>query len=87
MTYTVQLTASAKKALGRMPPDIRERLTLAVAALRSDPRPPGVVKLTGEDNVYRVRVGDYRILYEIHDNSLIVIVVKIAHRRDAYRPE
>mgnify|MGYP001580816136 FL=1 len=54
-------------------------------ALAATPRPKGVKKLTGTDDLYRIRVGDYRIVYQIHDDRLIVLVVRIGHRRDVYR--
>jgi len=53
--------------------------------LSEDPRPPGVEKLAGEEGFFRVRVGDYRIVYQINDASRVVLVVKIVHRRDVYR--
>jgi mRNA interferase RelE/StbE len=53
--------------------------------LRTNPRPPGVVKLAGDDNLWRIRIGDYRVVYEIHDNRLIVLVLRVAHRKDVSR--
>ena len=61
------------------------RLVAALRALSTIPRPPGCKKLRGEDNLWRIRVGDYRIVYAIHDRVLIVLVVAISHRREAYR--
>ena len=57
----------------------------AVDKLRSNPRPPGCVKLQGEDVLWRIRVGDYRVVYAIREEELIVLVVKVAHRKDVYR--
>jgi mRNA interferase RelE/StbE len=57
----------------------------AVEALADDPRPQGAVKISGDDNLWRVRVGDYRVVYEIHDDRLIVLVLRVAHRKDVYR--
>ena len=54
-------------------------------ALAANPRPKGVKKLSGPDDLYRIRVGDYRIVYQIHDDRLIVLVVRIGHRKDVYR--
>ncbi len=54
-------------------------------ALAANPRPKGVKKLTGLDNLYRIRAGDYRIVYQIRDDRLIVLVVRIGHRKDVYR--
>jgi mRNA interferase RelE/StbE len=61
------------------------RVNAAILALADDPYPPGSKKLQGEANLYRVRVGDYRVLYRIEDERLIVLVVNIGHRRDIYR--
>ena len=60
---------------------IRDR----IETLADNPRPPGTVKLTAEDNLYRVRVGDYRIVYRIEDKRLVVLIVRIGHRREVYR--
>ncbi len=65
-----------------LPPRLQERVFLAIEALESTPRPSGVVKLQGEDNLYRIRVGDYRIIYQIQDGALLIIVVKVGNRRD-----
>jgi len=61
------------------------RLIAALRTLAVLPRPPGCRKLRGEDNLWRIRVGDYRIVYEIHDQILVVLVFAISHRREAYR--
>ncbi|HYK05065.1 MAG TPA: type II toxin-antitoxin system RelE/ParE family toxin [Thermoanaerobaculia bacterium] len=63
----------------------RERITRRILALVDDPRPPGVEKLSGTSEKYRIRQGDFRILYEIQDAVLIVTVIKIANRKDVYR--
>ncbi len=64
---------------------LKRRLTQALRLLESDPRPPGCLKLQGEDELYRVRVGDYRIVYQIRDAALVVLVVRIGNRREIYR--
>ena len=61
------------------------RIKDATEGLRDNTRPHGVRALTGEHGLYRVRVGDYRIVYEIRDNELLILVVRVAHRRDVYR--
>ena len=63
---------------------MQERLKPRILALGEDPRPPQAVKLTGQ-NAYRIRVGDIRVIYEIHDRVLLVVVLRVAHRRDVYR--
>lgn len=64
---------------------LKTRLTDAMAQLAENPRPPGALKLQGTDNRYRLRVGDYRIIYEIHDRLLVVLIVDVADRKDIYR--
>lgn len=85
MTYRVELTPRARRDLRRLPHQVRSRLQPHVDALGQNPRPRGNVKLAGEEDIYRIRVGEYRILYQIQDEVLLVIVVKIAHRREAYK--
>lgn len=83
--YRVQFKPSADKALSKLPVAVQRRIVAAVDALADDPRPAGAVKLTGEDELYRVRVGDYRIVYQVQDRALLVLVVRVGHRRDVYR--
>ena len=82
--YRVEIASRVAKELADLPKGVRLRIAMAIDALADDPRPPGAKKLTGHD-AYRVRVGDYRILYEIADNVLVVLVVKVRHRKDVYR--
>jgi mRNA interferase RelE/StbE len=84
MAYRVFITPSADRVIAKLPQDVRRRVADRIAALAENPRPPGSVKLTGEDT-YRIRVGDYRILYSIHDDQLIVMVIDVGHRGDVYR--
>lgn len=85
MQYEVIIKPSAEKQLDRVPAQTRERILDAIEALRQQPRPVGAVKLTGEVGLWRIRVGAYRIVYEIHDDRLLVLVVRIGHRKDVYR--
>jgi mRNA interferase RelE/StbE len=85
MAYRVLLRPAADRDLSKLPSDIRSRLTDVLFTLESDPRPPGVTKLTGSASLWRIRVGDYRVIFEIDDPAQIVLVLRIAHRRDAYR--
>lgn len=82
--YRIEITRSAAKELERLPPKDRLRVATRIQALAADPRPPGAEKLSGQDR-YRVRQGDFRILYEIFDTLILVVVVKIGNRRDVYR--
>ena len=75
---------SVAKDLRSIPNKQVERILKRIEALKVEPRPPGVEKLSGQE-LFRIRQGAYRILYEIRDDELIVIVVKIGHRRDVYR--
>lgn len=85
MAYQVLLRPAARRDLAKLPSDIRSRLTEVLFTLENDPRPPGITKLTGSANVWRVRVGDYRVIFEIDDPAQTVLVLRIAHRQDAYR--
>jgi mRNA interferase RelE/StbE len=83
--YQLIIKPSAEKQLDRLPANTRRRVVAALEDLRHDPRPPGCVKLTGEDDLWRIRVGVYRVVYQIRDVELIILVVRIAHRKDVYR--
>lgn len=83
--YAVSFKPPAVKALRRLSKAVQRRIVSAVEMLVEDPRPPGVVKLTGDDKLWRIRVGDYRVVYEIHDDRLVVLVLRVAHRKDVYR--
>jgi mRNA interferase RelE/StbE len=85
MRYDIILKPSAAKRLDKLPQSVRRRVLGALEALADNPRPDGCVKLRGDDNLWRIRVGDYRVVYEIHDKRLLVIVLVIAHRKDVYR--
>jgi len=85
MKYTVIISRASQKAIDRLAGDIYSRIIRKLETLEDNPRPMGVEKLTGADNLYRVRVGDWRIVYAIQDRKLIVLVVKVAHRREVYR--
>ncbi len=86
MTYQVEISSRAAKQLKKLPPDIQDRINEKILELAENPRPNGVVKLENDDK-YRIRVGNYRILYEIQDDLLIIKVVKVGHRREVYRDE
>jgi mRNA interferase RelE/StbE len=83
--YRVEIARRALKALAALPRGEQQRVRAAIDLLADNPRPPGCTKLTGEDDAYRVRVGVYRIVYEVLDDSLLVHVVRVGHRRDVYR--
>lgn len=83
-SYKILIKASAAKELELLPKPDRKRVADKILALAADPRPVGVQKLAGEDQ-YRLRQGDYRIIYEIIDREVLVLVIKIGHRREVYR--
>ncbi len=85
MTYQVDLSKRAKRQLSKLDSDTQASIGAAIDDLAVDPRPSGVKKLKGEETVYRIRVRDYRILYEIQDDQLLILVIKIGHRREVYR--
>jgi mRNA interferase RelE/StbE len=85
MAYTVSITASAAKDIRALAADVKRRVGRTIDALADNPRPHGVEKLSGEENIYRIRVGDYRILYLIADRQLIILVIRVRHRREVYR--
>lgn len=85
VTYRIDFTPAAVRQLRKLDPIARLRIQAAVELLRDDPRPAGAKKLTGGDGEWRVRTGDYRIIYEIHDRRLVVLVVALGHRREVYR--
>ncbi len=83
MRYRVDVLPAASKSLRRIASRDRTRIEAAILLLAQDPRPPASRRLTGRDG-YRVRIGDYRILYDIHDDVLVVVVVTVGHRREVY---
>ena len=84
MVYRIQFTPSAEREFLKLPKPLQGRLDLKIDALARNPRPGGVVKLAGQE-AYRIRVGDYRVVYEIHDRVLVVLVLTVGHRGDVYR--
>ena len=80
----MRLHPEAARAYRRLHGKLQERITATIDGLAHDPRPPGAVKLAGRGD-YRIRVGDYRIVYAVDDEERLVIVARIAHRRDVYR--
>lgn len=85
MSFTVVISKSVQKQIDNLGDDIIERVIDKIQNLASEPRPDGVVKLKGSDNEYRIRVGNYRIRYEINDESQLVQILQCKHRKDVYR--
>ncbi|MDP3295617.1 MAG: type II toxin-antitoxin system RelE/ParE family toxin [Nevskia sp.] len=82
--YELRFRPSVAKDLRGVPKNDLQRILAKIETLRDDPRPPGSEKLSGDEK-YRIRQGDYRILYGIDDHTVIVEIVKVGHRRDVYR--
>lgn len=85
MTYAIEFAPSARKMFKKLPQDLQDRIQLQIDALATEPRPSGVKKLKGAENTYRIRVGRYRVVYEIEDDVLLVTVIKVGGRGEVYR--
>ena len=83
--YTVTFARSARKELERLSADVVGRIFPRVEALAQNPRPPGCRKLQGSENLWRIRIGDYRVVYQIFDDEMVVDVIAVRHRSQAYR--
>jgi mRNA interferase RelE/StbE len=83
-SYSLRIKRSAEKELRRIPKTDLRRIVDRIDSLAADPRPQGCEKLFG-DNVYRIRQGDYRILYTVDDDERVVEIIKVGHRREVYR--
>jgi len=82
--FEIEFRASVEKELRKIPQKDQIRILQSIAQLSENPRPPSSKKLSGQER-YRLRRGKYRILYEIHDQRLLIVIVKIGHRRDVYK--
>lgn len=82
--YKIEVKKSAVKEIKNLPSSYLNKIVDRISKLAFNPRPEGCVKLSSEEK-YRIRVGTYRVLYEVNDNLLIVVVVKVAHRKSVYR--
>jgi len=83
--YRLEISRTAEKQLRKLPAEPRRRLARAMLALGDEPHPAGSRKLAGYDDVFRIRVGVYRVLYSVSGRRLVIIILKIGHRRDIYR--
>ncbi|GDX84259.1 plasmid stabilization system [Methylococcaceae bacterium] len=84
MSYRIEIKPSAKKELAQLPREIGESVVKAIAALAENPRPHGYKKLTGSQQSYRIRVGNYRVVYSLFEQQLMIEIVKIGDRKDVY---
>jgi len=85
MTYKLEILPSVKRVLSVLPKKIQKQIDKVILSLSENPRPQGVKRLQGKTDYYRIRSGDYRIIYQIKDDVLTVLIIKIGHRRDIYR--
>jgi mRNA interferase RelE/StbE len=83
--YALQFRPAAVRQLRKLPRDTQRRLRAATEALCHQPRPRGAVKLAGIDDLWRIRVGNIRVIYTVIDEALVVVVVRVANRREVYR--
>ena len=83
-SYSIEWKKSAVKELRKLPKKVITRILAAVETLTANPRPDGVRKLTDTESTYRIRVGDYRVVYNVYDRRLIVEVIRVRDRKDAY---
>lgn len=84
MSYRIQFSVHAARQLRKLDPTSRRRIQAAVDLLATNPRPPAAMKLVGGSGEWRVRTGDYRVIYEIRDDELLVLVLRMGHRREVY---
>ncbi|MBN3888659.1 MAG: type II toxin-antitoxin system RelE/ParE family toxin [Nostoc sp. JL31] len=87
MSYKVEILRGALKQLKKIPSELQERIQIKIDDLATEPRPNGVKKLKGKENAYRIRIGDYRVIYDIFDDLLVVNVVEVGHRKNIYKDE
>ncbi|MBE8986587.1 type II toxin-antitoxin system RelE family toxin [Nostoc sp. LEGE 12450] len=85
MSYAIAISKSVQKQIDNLPNDVIERVIEKIQNLALQPRPDGIVKLKGSDNEYRIRIGDYRVRYEIDDESQLIQILQCKHRKDVYR--
>jgi len=83
--YRIEVLPKAKRQLKAIPREMQTLLKDKIRNLSENPRPPRVKKLSGEENLYRIRIRNYRVIYQIQDDVLLILVVAIGHRRDIYR--
>jgi mRNA interferase RelE/StbE len=84
-TYRILLERAAERDLARLSSQVHDRVIVAIQALATNPRPPGCRKLVGSKHDWRIRVGDYRVVYEIADEIRVVRINRVRHRREVYR--
>jgi mRNA interferase RelE/StbE len=84
MPYRIIFNSHAARSFRKLPRDVQLRMKPIINSLQEEPRPAGCEKIKGLDHVYRVRAGDYRILYEVRDKELVICIIETGHRREVY---
>ena len=85
MAYRIELSPRAQRDFRALDGSVRRRIKRRIDSLAENPHPSGIEKIEGEDDLYRLRVGDYRTLYQVKEKILLILIVGIGHRRDIYR--
>jgi mRNA interferase RelE/StbE len=85
MSYKLITPKSVQKQIDELPDEIRDRIDESIKALAENPRPDGVVKMKGSESEYRIRIGNYRIVYDINDGELTILLIQCRHRREVYK--
>jgi mRNA interferase RelE/StbE len=83
--YSIRFVESAARSLNKLPVGARVRIAARIEALADNPYPPGTRKMAGEEHAYRIRIGDYRVVYDVLEDAIVVLVLRIGHRKDVYR--
>ena len=85
MAYTVEFSPHSARQFAKLPTSTQNRIKPHIDALAENPRPPGATKIEGEESCFRIRVGSYRVIYDIYDDKLWVLILRVAHRKEVYR--
>ena len=85
--YQLITPKSVQKKIDALPDSVRDRIDAVIRMLADNPRPDGVVKIKGSDSEYRIRIGDYRVVYEVNDDQLIIFLIQFMHRREIYKSD
>ena len=85
MTYRIEVTPRAHRDLAKLPQDVLRRVDAHILVLAENPYPPGARKLEGGEGFFRIRAGDYRVIYHVEGRRLVVLVIRVGHRREVYR--
>jgi mRNA interferase RelE/StbE len=83
--YSIRFAESAARSLARVPAVVRLRITTKIDALADNPHPAGTRNMKGDEHAYRLRVGDYRVVYDIIEDAVVVLILRVGHRKDVYR--